>query len=221
MERIPEPEVMDDAEEARVYDLADFSDVNREIAEAAASRIEASFPAVIDLGAGPCEIPIRLAKSLKDGRIVALDASSSMLERGADRIAKQSRELSIRLVKGDAKKTPFESGSFDAAISNSLLHHLDDPIPFWREAGRLSRRGGLIFVEDLFRPESPDEARRIVDRHAEGEPKLLKDLFYQSLLAAFTIEEIVGQIARAGLSYLDVAVIDDRHVRIYGLKGSW
>jgi hypothetical protein len=64
---------------------------------------------------------------------------------------------------------------------------------------------------DLLRPDSPEEARAIVDRYAAGMPAILRRDFYNSLLAAFTEDEITTQLARMNLTRLLIDVIDDRH----------
>jgi hypothetical protein len=68
-----------------------------------------------------------------------------------------------------------------------------------------------VLVMDLLRPESPEEAQAIVDRYAEGEPAILRRDFYNSLLAAFTEDEIAAQLAELNLSRLLIDVPDDRH----------
>src|SRR5438094_644174 len=65
MERILEPELMDDAAQALAYARADFADVNRGFVD----RFRTMFPdlagsRVVDLGCGPADIPIRLARTL-------------------------------------------------------------------------------------------------------------------------------------------------------------
>ena len=79
IERIPEPEVMDDSEEAGVYDAADFNRVNRSCARRICKLRDADRGHALDLGTGPAEIPIRIC-TLKPGwKITAVDASPSML----------------------------------------------------------------------------------------------------------------------------------------------
>jgi hypothetical protein len=64
---------------------------------------------------------------------------------------------------------------------------------------------------DLLRPESPERAAAIVEANAAGEHPLLKEDFYNSLLAAFTLEEVAGQLAAAGLGSLRSQQTSDRH----------
>jgi cyclopropane fatty-acyl-phospholipid synthase-like methyltransferase len=99
----------------------------------------------------------------------------------------------------------------DAAISNSLVHHLPNPLQFWHKLRQLVKPGSPVLVMDLLRPESPEDAQAIVDRYAGGAPEILRRDFYNSLLAAFTEDEVTTQLARMNLTRLLIDVIDDRH----------
>ena len=69
---------------------------------------------------------------------------------------------------------------------------------------------------DLRRPQSRDEARALVERYAGDEPKVLREDFYHSLLAAFRPEEVHEQLARNGLDALTLEVTSDRHFVVWG-----
>ena len=69
---------------------------------------------------------------------------------------------------------------------------------------------------DLFRPETEEDARSIVEFVSGGEPEILKRDFYSSLLAAFTPAEVEDQLRRAGLA-LTVDVVSHRHLRVRGM----
>ncbi len=115
-------------------------------------------------------------------------------------------------------RLPFADRGFDAVISNSLLHHLPEPATFWSEVRRLLSPGGVVHVMDLFRPGSVDEARAIVEAAAGDEDPILKDDFFNSLLAAFTPDEVRGQLTAAGLGHLECVVVSERHVLVTGRR---
>ena len=69
---------------------------------------------------------------------------------------------------------------------------------------------------DLRRPGTVEDARNLVEEYSANEPEVLKQDFYNSLLAAFTPEEIHGQLDEAGLGHLKTQEIGDRHVVIAG-----
>ena len=103
-------------------------------------------------------------------------------------------------------------------FSNSLLHHMNDPLAFWSEAYRLLRPGGALVVQDLFRPRSEKEALRLVRKHAKRSPPVLRDLFHRSLLAAYRPEEVEEQLRLSGAPAFQVHTISDRHILVSGRK---
>jgi ubiquinone/menaquinone biosynthesis C-methylase UbiE len=214
MNRRPEPELMDLPAEAAAYAAADFSAVNAAFVEhllkLAGTRSDVH---AVDLGTGPGDIAIRVARARPSWRVIAVDASEPMLA-----VARQAAgDLpNLRLASADAKASGFPDRSFDLIFSNSLLHHMPDPLPLWRAIARLAAPGATIFVRDLMRPASEDDARRLVELHAGGESALLKEEFHRSLLAAFTVEEVRTQLAATALHQLTVAVCSDRHLEVFG-----
>lgn len=217
MKRLPEPEYMDAPEEARVYAEADFNTVNQAFVE----RLLALAPApgarlVLDLGVGPGDIPARIAVHRPAWRIIGLDASSAMLAFAQSHARTTNLSDRIQYLVGDAKHLPFPSSTYDLVISNSILHHVADPVALWREAKKTAKPGAFFLMRDLFRPLSTDAARAIVTTHAGTEPELLQEEFYRSLLAAYTVPEIQGQLRQAGLTSLQVEAVSDRHLDVYG-----
>lgn len=213
MRRVPEPEVMDSPREVEAYKSADFAEVDEAFARRALA-LGGPGGRAIDLGTGPAKIPILLCALSPRWRVVAVDASPEMLRAARKWVAAAGMAGRVELRRGDAKRLRRIRGSFDLVMSNSLLHHLPDPVPFWREVGRLAGRRGAVLVQDLARPESPRAARRLVQRHAGRDRKLLQELFYRSLLSAFTPAEVRAQLREARLRGLRVRVVSDRHLEV-------
>jgi ubiquinone/menaquinone biosynthesis C-methylase UbiE len=220
-QRIPEPEVMSDAEEARVYRAADFAAVNQAFADRFAALWSAAAgrpatPWLIDLGCGPADITLRVQRLLPACRIAAVDASEAMLAEGLPARRAAGAERAVPLIRADARHAPFPDRAFDGVFSNSLLHHLTDPTPVWREIRRLAAPGAVVLIRDLHRPASRAQAAAIVRAASGDEPPLLQTLFYNSLLAAFTVEEVRRQLADAGITGLTVEKTTERHLDVYG-----
>ena len=78
----------------------------------------------------------------------------------------------------------------------------------WQTIIDHSSPGTIVFVADLCRSESRRAARQTVNESARNEPDVLKEDFYNSLLAAFTPQEVENQLFRAGLNNLSVHVDD-------------
>ncbi len=217
LDRQPEPELMDLRDEAEAYAVADFAEVNARfvdrLLELAGDIAEAR---TVDLGTGPADIPIRVAKALPGWHIAAVDGSEAMLRHARAAVDAEMLSDRIELVLADAKKTSLPGGSYDVVFSNSILHHIDETHALWAEVRRLAAPGAVIVFRDLARPESAERAEEIVRRYASDESALLQEEFHRSLLAAYTPEEIRRQLDLAGLGSLEVAMVTDRHVDVFG-----
>jgi cyclopropane fatty-acyl-phospholipid synthase-like methyltransferase len=217
MNRTLEPELMDDPEQALIYAQADFEQENQKFVD----RFRDYFPDfseghVFDLGCGPGDIPIRFARLFPSCRITGVDASAPMGRVAEDSARKAG--LSDRMTFRCERFQDLAGVSVaDAAISNSLLHHVPNPLQFWHKLRLVVKPGSPVLVMDLLRPDSPEDAQAIVDRYASDAPDILRRDFYHSLLAAFTEDEIGAQLAQMNLTRLLIDVVDDRHWVVGGL----
>ena len=212
-----EPELMDDPDQAQAYARADFAEENQGFVDCFRKYFpEFTEGHILDLGCGPGDIPVRFARALPSCRITAIDASEPMI--GLAGAAVKQAGLADRIA---FRRERFQAVSLaepvDAAVSNSLLHHVPNPLQFWYRLRQLVKPGSPVLVMDLIRPNSPEEAQAIVDRYAEKEPEILRRDFYRSLLAAFTEDEVAAQLAEMNLSRLIVDVPDDRHWVVSGI----
>ena len=219
MQRTPEPELMDTAEQAEAYAIADFAEVNRRFVELFRARFgDFASGSVVDLGCGPADIPIRLARELPNVRITGVDGAEAMLAHAAAAIDRARLSERIELVRGVLPGAVPGGRTFDAVVSNSLLHHLHDPSVLWREVRVLAKSGAPILVIDLMRPATKEDAQQLVETYSANERPILKQDFFNSLCAAFTIDEVRAQLDRADLRELSVEAISDRHLLISGRR---
>jgi len=216
MERTVEPEVMDDEEQAVAYALADFSLSNQAFVDGVLEEHSSRLRNVLDIGCGPADVPIRLARAKPSIRITAVDASGAMVRLARKAVCAAGLDGQIQAIEGRIPGLGLPNADFDLILSKDLLHHLPEPMVFWEEVKRLGRRGTAVYVMDLFRPKTEEDARSIVEFVSGGEPEILKRDFYSSLLAAFTPAEVEDQLRRAGLA-LAVDVVSHRHLRIKGV----
>jgi trans-aconitate methyltransferase len=218
MKRIPEPELMDSEAQTLAYAQADFEEANSLFTRNFLDRFAGLDPVgqMADLGCGPGDIAIRIATALPGWRVTGIDAGENMLRRARERLVSESlgERVSFRL--SYLPDPSLLQGAWDAVISNSLLHHLPDPLVLWTSIANLGTAGAVVQVMDLIRPESRSAARDLVDRYAEGAPDILREDFYNSLLAAYTTSEIEDQLAQAGLTGLKVKTASDRHWIVSG-----
>ena len=97
-----------------------------------------------DLGCGSGHLTALLAPFV--GRVIAVDASSSMLDRAKARLAGVQH---VELRSGELEKLPVADGELDAAVISLVLHHTPDPRRVVAEAMRVLKPGGRLLVVDL------------------------------------------------------------------------
>jgi ubiquinone/menaquinone biosynthesis C-methylase UbiE len=217
MERILEPEYMNTPEETEGYDAMDHTEANRSFVDGLFT-IRADQRRIVDLGTGPGHIPILIAQEAPDVQIVGVDAAEMMLVLAREKVAAAGLSERIELQNADVKSLPMADGAFDAVISNTILHHIPEPIAFLREAWRVCGAGGVLFIRDLFRPETEAEAWRLVDLHAKGANDQQRQLFYDSLHAALTLDDARDTVVSAGMPHASVEMTSDRHYTIVCLR---
>lgn len=219
MKRILEPELMLDEAQVKAYAEADFEEPHAHFIQLfqenfADREIEGT---VLDLGCGPGDITFRFASAYQNCAVHAVDGSRTMLESAGRRLARTpALQNRIVFIEGMLPNLRVPERNYDYFISNSLLHHLPDPDVLWTTIKRYALVGSRVFVMDLVRPETAETATRMVELYAADEPPVLQRDFYNSLLAAFTVDEIAIQLAANRLEYLEYKPVSDRHVTISG-----
>ena len=218
MRRVPEPELMEGQEQARAYAHADFEEPHSRFLTLLQETLPAREvgPWVVDLGCGAADISIRVAKAFPACRVHGVDASQAMLDYGRQAIRAVSLEDRIQLYSGYLPGVTLPRPNYDTIVSNSLLHHLPDPLILWREVRRWSRLGSGVFVMDLLRPDDRRRARELVRAYCGDEPEILQRDFYHSLLAAYRPDEVSDQLREADLANLEVRTVSDRHLLVTG-----
>ncbi len=157
----------------------------------------------LDVGCGPARIP----EAYRRGRnlfAAGVDISLPMLREA------RSRGFTS-VVAGSATHLPFADQTFDLVLSNSLLHHLANPVIALSEMARCVAPGGRLLLRDLRRPPRPlmRGLLAFLGRHYGGR---MKELFEASVRAAYTPGEALrlcadarlpdARVRRRGLSYL-------------------
>lgn len=216
MERIPEPELMDEPGQAAAYAAADFTAPHTHFVELFRAAFGEVAGVALDLGCGPADVTIRFARDQHHCRVHGVDGAAAMLAHGHEAVRRARLDGRVRLIRGYLPGASLPQARYDAVISNSLLHHLHEPMALWTAVQAHARPGAPILVMDLMRPASRSEAEAMVARYAAGEPPVLQRDFFHSLLAAYRPAEVQAQLAQAGLAHLQVQTVSDRHLVVSG-----
>ncbi len=151
---------------------------------------------VLDVACGPGNFTRSFGRTVgADGLAIGIDASATMLERGA-RDLLRDRAHNVALIRGDATNLPFVDGSFDAVCCFAALHLFADPFTALEDMKRVLAPGGRIAVMTSVR--------------RQLQPAPLKPLLERaSGMRVFEHEEIVAKLQSIGFT--------DIHQRVSGL----
>jgi ubiquinone/menaquinone biosynthesis C-methylase UbiE len=216
--RVLEPEVMDTAEEARDYDAMDHSAVNRAFVVDFLAVWDGRGP-VLDVGTGTALIPIELCNSHPVAEVVAIDLAEHMLALARENIAEAGFAKRIRVEKANGRRMAYSDGAYPAIMSNSIVHHIPQPIDTLREMVRVCARDGTIFVRDLMRPPDTATLDHLVKTYAGDANEHQKTMFAESLHAALTLDEIRALVTQCGFDPATVHATTDRHWTWAAKKG--
>ena len=223
LERVPEPEEMDDSEEVASYSWAaaerHLDAIDDTFVEHLSRLLGGALPSEIargwslDVGTGPAQIPIKVLARFPSLRIVALDRSPNMLacaRRNAERTGVSDR---LALLRSDGHRLPFPDGAFSFVLCNSVLHHARDPAGLLRELFRVAAPGTAVLVRDLRRPARP-LLRWHQWRHGRNYRGRMRELFTASVRAAYTVEELQDLLQQAGIDSATVFRFGGAHLGV-------
>ena len=217
MERVLEPELMEDNEQVLAYARADFNEANTLFLRTFRQKVGEASGQVLELGCGPATLSLRFAGENPNCMIYALDGSRTMLEQAQEQMESMPQAKGrVVLIHNRLVEASLPARYYPTIISNSLLHHLHEPMQLWNAIKIHAASNAWVFIMDLVRPESEERARDIVEKYSASEPAVLKRDFFNSLLAAFEEGEIRQQLKRTGLGHFMTEIVSDRHIVIYG-----
>ena len=99
-------------------------------------------------------------------------------------------------------------------ISNTILHHIPEPLFFLEEAARVRKPGGVLVIRDLYRPETEEQAHELVRLHASTATADQQKMLFDSLHAGLTLDEARAMVAEVGMTGASVEMTSDRHYTI-------
>jgi ubiquinone/menaquinone biosynthesis C-methylase UbiE len=199
--RRPEPEAMGDADEVEAYASAAAQAFLDAIDDTLVEQVLELGPPrgrLLDVGMGPGGIPLKIARRCPPLQVVGVDYSENMVRTARQADHAQGLTGQVHFFVADANQLCFPDACFDFVLSNSVLHHLSNPIALLKEMARVAKPEGVVLLRDLRRPSRlafPLHVRWY-GRYYSG---LMYRLFRDSVRAAYTGQELAELLRQAAL----------------------
>ena len=229
MERVPEPELMEEKEQVISYDEADFSEgevnlinqINQYLLKKNISLGEKDL--IVDLGCGPGNISEKLAIKWPNTAVLGIDGSKEMIMRAEHnkRICVNQRNLkNLRYICSDIKEIKLNNllpkKEISLLVSNSLIHHITYIEDFFNTIKSLSSNSTVNFHKDLKRPIDEKSALELKEQCSKTYNETLTNDYYASLKASYTFKELKNFTLENNLSSLEVFEDGDKYLIVYG-----
>jgi ubiquinone/menaquinone biosynthesis C-methylase UbiE len=219
LSRVPEPDVMDDSAEVEAYASAASQEyLNRlddTFVEHALRLLHGRERGrALDVGTGPGQIVLKMARRLTLWKLSGVDRSGPMIAQARSNLARAGEVAGrVEFQVGDGRRLNFPDEAFDLVMCNSVLHHVAEPQRLLAEIARVSKPSAAILLRDLRRPGRfayPLHVRWY-GRHYSG---AMYKLFRDSVRAAYTVPEMHSLLASSPLRGARVFTHHSTHLGI-------
>ncbi|MBR5465028.1 MAG: bifunctional demethylmenaquinone methyltransferase/2-methoxy-6-polyprenyl-1,4-benzoquinol methylase UbiE [Alistipes sp.] len=110
---------------------------------------------ILDLATGTADLAIYLAERMPEVQVVGVDISESMLQVGAEKVAKANLSDRVTLTEGDARALPFTDASFDVVTVAFGVRNFSELPLCLQEMHRVLCDGGRVMIIELSTPKNP------------------------------------------------------------------
>lgn len=155
----------------------------------------------LEVGCGLGKGAQLLVEKMGFKRVTAFDLEEILIRRAYRNLPARFRQ-SIGFYVGDAQDLPFSDNAFGAVVNFGIIHHVLDWRRCIREIGRVLKKGGIFYFEEIFPPLYANFLLKRMLRHPT------EDRFYAT--------EFVEALCKAGLRLVEGVNTNSR----YGIVGA-
>ena len=166
---------------------------------------------ILDIGTGTGQLPIMLAKANRNYQLTAADISRKYLEVASSKANLAGVGSRITFNQIDISRDQWDVEPFDLIVSTCSMHHWRQPVLMLKNAEKLLRKQGQIWVLDDVAEVSSSARRAWIKKVEEScHPGLwFKIVFrFESKFIAYSRSEVEGICETAGLKLADFSTRD-------------
>jgi demethylmenaquinone methyltransferase/2-methoxy-6-polyprenyl-1,4-benzoquinol methylase len=108
---------------------------------------------ILDVATGTGDLAMLALRGNRGCRVVGLDLSGEMLRLAVKKKVRKGYDRRYFPVEGDACSMPFKEGAFDHTMVAFGIRNMSDVEGFFREIGRVLKKGGRLAILELSVPE--------------------------------------------------------------------
>lgn len=144
---------------------------------------------VLDLGCGAGFDCFLASKKVgKDGKVIGVDMTEGMIKR-ARLNAEKIGVKNVEFVLAEIEKLPIKDNSIDIIITNCVINLTPDKTKTFKEAHRVLRKGGKMYISDI-----------VLLKELSEKQKMDKDLLTGCVAGALLKEDYLKKIRKAGFN---------------------
>jgi demethylmenaquinone methyltransferase/2-methoxy-6-polyprenyl-1,4-benzoquinol methylase len=106
---------------------------------------------ILDVATGTADFAVAATK-INGAKVVGVDISEGMLDVGRKKIEKKKLTNSIKLIKADSEKLPFDENKFDAAIVGFGVRNFENLKKGLVEIKRVLKPGAVFYILEFSKP---------------------------------------------------------------------
>ncbi|MFA5208402.1 MAG: arsenite methyltransferase [Candidatus Paceibacterota bacterium] len=142
---------------------------------------------VLDLGSGAGIDAILAAKRVGDkGKVIGVDMTEEMIEKAKEN-AKKQNITNVEFLLGEIENLPLKDNSVDTIITNCVINLTPDKVKTFKEAYRVLKPGGKIYLSDI-----------VLLEELSDEQRNDKDLLCGCVAGALLKDDYLDKIKSAG-----------------------
>jgi ubiquinone/menaquinone biosynthesis C-methylase UbiE len=125
-----------------------FPELYEHLVEIVKRHVSDCHPLILDLGAGPGLLSVKLLEQIPEATVVGIDPLLQMLRLAKENVL-PSYAHAFEALQGGSEKIPLKDDIVDGIVSRFSLPYWSQPQESFKEMHRVLKPGGIVVLEEL------------------------------------------------------------------------